>query len=192
MDSETKRTSILAIVSVFIAALTAAVAVTVAVFYSHTRFSTFPLLITLVAILSIEFIFIWRKCKNVRTMDKGKLIMEIKKDNAPFLYPILSFCILFGLLASVAVQNPPILIFYYSSLSIFILCLFIIVGIEIYEKGILHGCIFIKWDEIEEVKKKGKYLVILAKKFKRARIKDENGKVEEIIKKYVPDKFVNE
>ncbi len=190
MDSETKKESILVVlVLFFIAVLTSVV---VAAFYSHANFSPVLPLIALFILVFIELIIIWRKCKNVKTMDKGKLIIATKKNNAPFLYPLIAFCVLFALLASVAIHNKVISILYLFSMIMFVVSLFTIPRAEIYEKGILYGCVFIRWDEIKEVKKNGKYLIVLAKKFKRSKIEDENGKVEEIIKKYVPDKFVNE
>jgi len=94
--------------------------------------------------------------------------------------------ILFGILAILGLTTVSISNLTGLIVVIFLVTISLINKHEIYEKGILHGCEFIRWNEIEGYEWKGKNLTL---KLKNGRAINVDRSVESIIRKYLNKRY---
>ena len=137
---------------------------------------------------------IYRLNKKIEKIDKGAKILEIEQrsiENLPKSLRnamVLVCCMLvFGIIVNAITRNEV----YLPLISVLIANMVILMSkrrYEIYEKGIRHGVLFTRWNEIESIEWKDGILKIKAGKGlrkKMLRIRDDDGKIKSIIEKYV-------
>jgi hypothetical protein len=137
-------------------------------------------------------IVFYEQRKEVKKVNKGRKIFEIEQRGYEvlpklfvYLFIILSCFLIVGVTLSVIEGK-----FYLLPLFIVVIANIMIISlkrkIEIYEKGIKYGLIFIGWNEVEGVKWENRILKIKTNKvIGEIQIKDENEEIKEIIKKYL-------
>ena len=131
---------------------------------------------------------IYRQNKKLEKIDKGRKILEIEQrviESLPrdfryalaVIYIILGICIIMAITSNTFALIPLI--------SLLIVNLVILIAprrFEIYERGVRYGMIFVKWEDIKEVKWENGILRIKADKIVAPiKIKDENWKIRKII-----------
>ena len=135
---------------------------------------------------------IYRQQKKLKEIVKSRKILEIKQRIYEILPKSLRYAMIFVycLLAFVIIVN----VIYGNNIGFSLIPLLICYSIiffverryEIYEKGIVYGMQFIKWDEIKKVKWENGILKIKAEKvIGSIMIRDENMGIKKIIEKYV-------
>ena len=124
-------------------------------------------------------------------MNKGRKILEIKQRIYEILPKSLRYAMIFVccLLAFVIIVN----VIHGNNIGFSLIPLLVCYSIiffvkrryEIYEKGIVYGMQFIKWDEIKNIKWENGILEIKAKKIVGSiMIKDEDMKIKKIVEEY--------
>ena len=137
----------------------------------------------------------YRQQKKLKEIDKGRKILEIRQKG----YEIIPKSTKIGVLIFVCgVVISGILIglinlntfwtLYPLPITLYLI-FFTERKYEIYEKGIVFGMQFIKWDEIKKVKWENGILEIKAKKvIGSIMIRDEDKRIKKIIEKYVKNR----
>jgi len=137
---------------------------------------------------------IYRLNKKIEKIDKGAKILEIEQRSIETLprslryVMIVSSCLLAVAIITNAVAGNEVFIALIPILIVNVLGLVAERKYEIYEKGIRHGVLFTRWNEIESIEWKDGILKIKAGKGlrkKMLRIRDDDGKIKSIIEKYV-------
>jgi len=143
--------------------------------------------------LSILGFELYRQQKKLKEIDKGRKILETRQRRYEILpkslrYAMIFVCCLltFGIVVSVIIEHY----FHILPLASVLICNLIIflveIRYEIYEKGILYGMQFIKWDEIKKVKWENGILKIKAEKvIGSIMIRDEDKRIKNIVEKYL-------
>jgi len=136
---------------------------------------------------------LYRQQKKLKETDKGRKILEIRqrgyevlpkglRNGMVLLCFLLAFIVVIGVIYRDYMMIP-------AALSILMLHLIILMTerrYEIYEKGIVYGMQFIKWDEIKEIERKNELLEIKTEKVLGCiRVKDEDKRIKSIVEKYV-------
>ena len=146
--------------------------------------------------LSILGFELYRQQKKLKKMNKGRKILEIKQRSYEILpkslrYAMIFVCCLltFGIVVSVIIGDFFHLLPLVSVLICNLVIFFVERRYEIYEKGIVYGMQFIKWDEIKKIKWENGILEIKAKKvIGSIMIRDEDKRIKKIIEKYVKNR----
>ena len=151
----------------------------------------FILLIITIIGLSILGFKLYRQKKKLNEIDKGRRILEIRQKEYEIIpkstkIGVLVFVcgvVICGILIGLITLNT--LWTLYPLLITLYLIFFTERRYEIYEKGIVFGMQFIKWDEIKKVKWENGILEIKAKKIIGSiMIRDEDKRIKKIIEKY--------
>jgi len=152
------------------------------------------LIITIIG-LSILGFELYRQKKKLNEIDKGRKILEIRQKEYEIIpkstkIGVLVFVcgvVICGILIGLITLNT--LWTLYPLLITLYLIFFTERRYEIYEKGIVNGMQFIKWDEIKKVTWENGILEIKAEKVTGSiMIRDEDMKIKKIIEKYVKGK----
>ena len=135
---------------------------------------------------------IYRQNRKIEEMDKGNKLLAIEQkviDLLPrdfryalgIVFSLIGICIIVAVISSVHTLIPLI------SLLICNVIIFIVPRrCEIYEKGIRYGMVFVRWDDIKEVKWENGILRVGADKIVAPiKIRDENGKIKKIIEEFL-------
>ena len=153
--------------------------------------SRFLIMANILAVLGMSLILLdyWFRCRRVENIDKGHKLMVFREKSKVLkvLAVVIGvWLILFGILAILGLTTVSISNLTGLIVVIFLVTISLINKHEIYEKGILHGCEFIRWNEIEGYEWKGKNLTL---KLKNGRAINVDRSVESIIRKYLNKQY---
>jgi hypothetical protein len=130
---------------------------------------------------------IYRHNRRLEKVDKGNKLLVIEQrviDILPkdFMYALaivhflLGICIVAAIILDVHTLIPLV------SLLICNVIIFIVPRkYEIYERGIRYGMVFVRWEDIKEIKWEKAILIIKADKISPIKIRDKDGKIKEMV-----------
>jgi uncharacterized membrane protein YobD (UPF0266 family) len=132
---------------------------------------------------------ICRQSRRIEKMDKGKKLLVIEQrsiDTLPkdfrYALAIVYFLLVICIIVDAIISNAHQVILFISLLVVYSVIFITPRRYEIYERGVRYGMIFVKWEDIKEVKWEDGILRIKADKIVvPIKIKDENGKIRKKI-----------
>jgi len=135
---------------------------------------------------------IYRQNRRIEEMDKGKKLLVIEQrsiDTLPrdfkYALAIVYFLLVICIIVDAITSNAHQLILFISLLVVYSVIFIAPRRYEIYERGVRYGMIFVKWEDIKEVKWEYGILRIKADKVVAPiKIRDKDGKIKKIIEKF--------